>query len=769
MTAAESIGARPVYDVPFLNSFTVDGDAAEWGTDGFRVSLAGVNRDEQRLVPKDDTDVSLRLGWTQEGLAALLEVRDDEYVEDPFDHRLEQGDHFALNVADSIEGRNMVTVVVTPGLAADQPEMRYAVRDHRGEERRGVPAEASVARTKRADGYVAEVLVPWAVLGVTPERGREIGFQLNMRDWDEAGPSALVTWFPYLRNWRPTDNLHALRLWTAASPAFEQTAFASVDYVDLRRARYRVGCRKADAGKTVSILSRGKVLAQATARGEDDWAVAHLEGAYPPVGSEDEVQEIRISDHIGATAFVRTRSGRRIAAVMRHPAFARDIFSEDAFPRCEIGDDRDVREWLGECTISVQHYDAKCRPVVKAAGLGRYGAVVTVTPAQGEALRLYRTLWRTDGDAAPGEPDPLADALWWEGLKTTVGLSDEAVLDGLAEWDEVGGEFAGQFYRPARVLTRALEFLGDRARSPEIMSVSGAAWRLLWHEGRWERGISAMFHFGHLVEEHRIFDAIGREHQFMEKQASASGKGYTEEQMRAIVCREIDGGRPVIACGVGDPQELIVVGYRQAGRVLVVAWGAARDSYKDVEDWTKGEHFAGFHIIGEPKPAPSAHDRLIAALKVAVSMARTPEVNGRAGGLAAYDAWARDLLRDEHFPAEDTESLRRVAWSSGEAALAHVDARAAAIKYLRSAQEHVGEQAQEHLEAAASLHDREWDAVMSRHDFMPWGGEKGDHLIEVTTRENREALAKGVMQAKEHYGRAIEHIEKALAAEGVSR
>ena len=312
-TATESSGARPVYDVPFLDSFTVDGDATEWGDGGLRVSLAGVSRDEQKLVPKDDIDVSMRLGWTDEGLAALLEVHDDEYVEDPFDHRL----------------------------------------------------------------------------------------------------------------------------WTAASPPFEQTGVASVNYADLRLARYRVGCRKGDAGKTVSVLSRGTILAQATARADGDSAVAHLEGAYPPVGAEDEVQEIRIGEHIGATAFVRTWSGRRIAAIMRKPAFARHVFSEATFPPCEIGGARDVREWLGECTVNVQHYDAKYRPVDKAAGLGRYGAVVTVTPSQGEAFRLYRTLWRTDGDAAPGESDPLADARWWADLKTTVGLPDEAILDGLAEWDAV--------------------------------------------------------------------------------------------------------------------------------------------------------------------------------------------------------------------------------------------------------------------------------------------------------------------------------------------
>ena len=49
----------------------------------------------------------------------------------------------------------------------------------------------------------------------------------------------------------------------------------------------------------------------------------------------------------------------------------------------------------------------------------------------------------------------------------------------------------------------------------------------------------------------------------------------------------------------------------------------------------------------------------------------------------------------------------------------------------------------------------------------PWGGERGDRLVELTSRDNREALAKAVLDAKQYYRQAIEHIEKALEAEGV--
>jgi hypothetical protein len=85
----------------------------------------------------------------------------------------------------------MVTLVMTPGMTPTQPELRSAVRDFRSDALREVPAEATVARAKLPNGYAIEALLPWAMLGVTPEAGHQVGCQLLLRDWDEAGPARL--------------------------------------------------------------------------------------------------------------------------------------------------------------------------------------------------------------------------------------------------------------------------------------------------------------------------------------------------------------------------------------------------------------------------------------------------------------------------------------------------------------------------------------------------------------------------------------------------
>jgi hypothetical protein len=41
-----------------------------------------------------------------------------------------------------------------------------------------------------------------------------------------------------------------------------------------------------------------------------------------------------------------------------------------------------------------------------------------------------------------------------------------------------------------------------------------------------------------------------------------------------------------------------------------------------------------------------------------LTLARTENVHDRKGGLAAYEAWADDMLVDENFSADDPERLK---------------------------------------------------------------------------------------------------------------
>ncbi|MGD9159185.1 MAG: hypothetical protein PVG39_12310 [Desulfobacteraceae bacterium] len=82
-----------------------------------------------------------------------------------------------------------------------------------------------------------------------------------------------------------------------------------------------------------------------------------------------------------------------------------------------------------------------------------------------------------------------------------------------------------------------------------------------------------------------------------------------------------------------------------------------RSGYFRQRDWYKNT--PGLIIIGKKKSKPKLSNIYYNALKWALVLARTEDVHGRKGGLAAYEAWSEDLLVNEYFSADDPERLEK--------------------------------------------------------------------------------------------------------------
>jgi hypothetical protein len=148
-------------------------------------------------------------------------------------------------------------------------------------------------------------------------------------------------------------------------------------------------------------------------------------------------------------------------------------------------------------------------------------------------------------------------------------------------------------------------------------------------------------------------------------------------------------------------------------------------------------------------------------------MASLGEAGGRTAGLAAYDAWAQDMLRDEDFEGEDLPVLQYRRMSIGDNGIILLCARQVAAEYLEMMQGEVGEQARAHLLAAAGHLRHESETMGAAHDQMPWGNIGGEELAKRFEPANREHLAKVILECKDCFARAMAEIQKAQQAEGV--
>jgi hypothetical protein len=143
--------------------------------------------------------------------------------------------------------------------------------------------------------------------------------------------------------------------------------------------------------------------------------------------------------------------------------------------------------------------------------------------------------------------------------------------------------------------------------------------------------------------------------------------------MREEIVESIRGGVPVLTFGpIGPPESALVCGYDRGGDVLL-GWSFFQGMppfNAGVEFDTNGMFRArdwfsyppGFSIIlvgGKRDRAPIA-DTYRGALAWMLQVATTPLTFGdRHNGLAAYDAWAAQIERDEDFRADETTLRQR--------------------------------------------------------------------------------------------------------------
>jgi len=174
----------PTCDIPPLQA-RIDGKGDEWGEGGFRVvSLPGAGG---KLRPKKNFDASLRVAWSNDGLALLVEVSDDKLAEAKNASRLWEGDSVEVFINPRIGNQGGYQVVISPGLDPAHPKPRLAFYGPRNRPVRGLQARA--AASKSASGYILEALLPWKNISLKPSEGKTVGVQVFVNDNDHPGGS----------------------------------------------------------------------------------------------------------------------------------------------------------------------------------------------------------------------------------------------------------------------------------------------------------------------------------------------------------------------------------------------------------------------------------------------------------------------------------------------------------------------------------------------------------------------------------------------------
>jgi len=305
-----------------------------------------------------------------------------------------------------------------------------------------------------------------------------------------------------------------------------------------------------------------------------------------------------------------------------------------------------------------------------------------------------------------------------------------------------------------------------------VMSACGYAFWLAWKPG-WHMDNNSFLCMSADPSEplRRAFEAVGHEFEFIQKEEGRDNEAY----FRRRIVESVRGKRhPVLAFGViGPPECCIITGYDEGGDVLL-GWNFFQgfpefntrtqeqpepSGYFRKRDWFKDTH--GLVVIGEKRQLPPQNVLRREILKWALVVARTPLVNGRHSGIAAYEAWAEQLLRDEDFPADDKTVIKERHVVHDDAVGMVAEARWYASVFLPQIARREAGMAEELL-AAASCYAVEHELMWKIWGLVGGIGHEEPKALKFAEPAVRRQIVSVIRQAQDKDKEAADHIERAL-------
>jgi RNA polymerase sigma factor (sigma-70 family) len=301
-----------------------------------------------------------------------------------------------------------------------------------------------------------------------------------------------------------------------------------------------------------------------------------------------------------------------------------------------------------------------------------------------------------------------------------------------------------------------------------LMGASGAAFRLNWKPG-WRMDNPALSNMcaDPLAPYDRATESVGYRYDLVQKE---EGETDPSRFLQRIVESIRDRRCPVIAHGViGPPVDCLITGFDDAGKTLI-GWSyfqRSKEFSQDIQyepggyfrkrDWFQNTH--SLFVLGEKVERPRPEESYRKALQWALEVSRVPETD-RPNGLAAYRAWADQILDDSAFVGKKAKELRHNYHVHQDAVGIVAEGRWYAHNFIHQLLAEVP--APETLEQAARNYDDEHTLMWQLWGLVGGPGYSDKRARLFVDREIRKKTARIILQAQERDRAATDCIEAAL-------
>ncbi|MGE5654502.1 MAG: helix-turn-helix transcriptional regulator [Bacillota bacterium] len=325
--------------------------------------------------------------------------------------------------------------------------------------------------------------------------------------------------------------------------------------------------------------------------------------------------------------------------------------------------------------------------------------------------------------------------------------------------------YLGEDYRWEKIHSHNMEWRLNMA-NVHLLGVTGMVFGLLWKDGWHPDNADMMFIADPREVIERAFRSVGYEYEIVKKRGQPDDEQFFREKIK----QSIQAGHPVLGFGIiGPPECSVITGYDNHGETLI-GWNFFQDvpefnqgiTFEPTGCFRKGDWFKdtmSLIVIGSKLPtADCIDDREM--IRWALHVARTPEVLGRNSGIAAYDAWMRQIGNDADFATDDRDLLFQRHDVHNSAVGIVAECRSWAHSFVLDMATREPRMAED-LRAAGECYQQEHDLMWKVWGLVGGNGQPEAFLKFADPQIRRQIIAV-VAQARDLDIRAAEYLERAL-------
>lgn len=303
----------------------------------------------------------------------------------------------------------------------------------------------------------------------------------------------------------------------------------------------------------------------------------------------------------------------------------------------------------------------------------------------------------------------------------------------------IRGFAKGRDHTLIHCLELVLEAMGREISYDDLMGISGMAFRLQYRGDRWDVGNPDPLVGENCVD--ALMSAIGIKH---ETRVVPQNELAEAAALRREIKQNIDDGMPVLAANIIEPEDWgIITGYRADHKWLCRSYnGGALESDRLANGWPTAIIFLKKNT---PRPPPlQAH---AASLRRAVELFERRKSGSYALGASAFDFWCQSL---------QTVQRRNYIHPNVWTYITLMDARSAAVRYLRSIAFEFGPD-EHYVLQAADYYDQEVRLLQDGYQYVP--SEK-DYPTSLPPAHFRQRQIEVLRKAKDLEKKAVDALRK---------